>query len=135
MSVPESTFNYVLPQDFLTHVVVGRAAHALNNTASQFSTHSTTKEAAAGLPVAAAFGFIPGINPGPNDLRISLNGSKKYFVDRTTPLILSYVKDDKYYYPLVVSTLFDITSIVLHRNNKQLKVLVREVWTNEELEP
>ena len=37
----------------------GRSVHALNNTASQFAAHSTTLEAA-GLPVAAAFGFMPG---------------------------------------------------------------------------
>jgi len=31
-----------------------------NNTASQFATHSSTIEAA-GLPVVAAFGFMPGL--------------------------------------------------------------------------
>jgi uncharacterized membrane protein (Fun14 family) len=36
------------------------AGHALNNTASQFAAHSTAVEAA-GLPVAAAFGFMPGL--------------------------------------------------------------------------
>jgi uncharacterized membrane protein (Fun14 family) len=40
--------------------VAGQAVHALNNTASQFATHSSTLEAA-GLPVAAAFGFMPGL--------------------------------------------------------------------------
>ena len=41
--------------------VAGQAGHALNNTASQFAAHSTTIEAAAGLPMAAAFGFMPGL--------------------------------------------------------------------------
>jgi hypothetical protein len=41
--------------------VAGQAVHALNNTASsQFAAHSSTIEAA-GLPVAAAFGFMPGL--------------------------------------------------------------------------
>ncbi len=40
--------------------VVGQTVHALNNTTSQFAPHSTTIEAA-GLPVAAAFGFMPGL--------------------------------------------------------------------------
>ena len=40
--------------------VAGQAVHALNNTASQFTAHSSTIEAA-GLPVAAAFGFMPGL--------------------------------------------------------------------------
>ena len=40
--------------------VAGQAVHALNNTASQFAVHSTTVEAA-GLSVAAAFGFMPGL--------------------------------------------------------------------------
>jgi hypothetical protein len=35
------------------------AVHALNNTTSQFAAHSTT--VAASLPVAAAFGFMPGL--------------------------------------------------------------------------
>ena len=43
--------------------VAGQAVHALNNTASQFVTHSTTLEVA-GLPVAAAFGFMPGLMLG-----------------------------------------------------------------------
>jgi uncharacterized membrane protein (Fun14 family) len=40
--------------------VAGQIRHVLNNTASQFALHSTTIEAA-GLPVAAAFEFMPGI--------------------------------------------------------------------------
>ena len=43
--------------------VAGQVGHALNNTASQYyyiAAHSTTVEAA-GLPVAAAFGFMPGL--------------------------------------------------------------------------
>jgi uncharacterized membrane protein (Fun14 family) len=40
--------------------VAGQAVHALNNTATQFAAHSTTVEAA-GLPVAAASGFMPGL--------------------------------------------------------------------------
>ena len=40
--------------------VAGQVGHALNNTVSQFATHSSTIEAA-GLPVAAAFGFMPGL--------------------------------------------------------------------------
>ncbi len=40
--------------------VAGQAVHALNNIASQFATYSSEVEAA-GLPVAAAFGFIPGL--------------------------------------------------------------------------
>ena len=43
--------------------VAGQAVHALNNTASQFAAHSSTIEAA-GLPVAAAFGFMPGLMLG-----------------------------------------------------------------------
>lgn len=39
--------------------VAGQAVHALNDTASQFAAHSTNE--AAGLPVAAAFGFMPGL--------------------------------------------------------------------------
>jgi uncharacterized membrane protein (Fun14 family) len=39
--------------------VAGQAVHVLNNTSSQFAAHSTT--VAAGLPVAAAFGFMPGL--------------------------------------------------------------------------
>ena len=37
-----------------------RSVHALNTTASQFTAHSITSEAA-GLPMAAAFGFMPGL--------------------------------------------------------------------------
>ncbi len=37
--------------------------HALNNTASEFAVHSSIVEAA-GLPVAAAFGFMPGLMLG-----------------------------------------------------------------------
>ena len=37
--------------------IAGQAVHVLNNTASQFTAHSSTIEAA-GLPVAAAFGFF-----------------------------------------------------------------------------
>jgi hypothetical protein len=37
-----------------------KAVHALNSTASQFASHSSTIEAS-GLPVAAAFGFMPGL--------------------------------------------------------------------------
>jgi uncharacterized membrane protein (Fun14 family) len=43
--------------------VAGQVGHALNNTASQFAVHSITVEAA-GLPVAAAFGFMPGLMVG-----------------------------------------------------------------------
>jgi uncharacterized membrane protein (Fun14 family) len=43
--------------------VAGQAVHALNNTASQFAAHSSTLQAA-GLPVAAAFGFMPGLMLG-----------------------------------------------------------------------
>jgi hypothetical protein len=43
--------------------VAGQMGHALNNTASQFAAHSTTIEAA-GLPIAAAFGFMPGLMVG-----------------------------------------------------------------------
>ena len=43
--------------------VAGQAVHSLNNTASQFAAHSTTIEAA-GLPIAAAFGFMPGLMVG-----------------------------------------------------------------------
>ena len=43
--------------------VAGQVGHALNNTASQFAAHSSTIEAA-GLPVAAGFGFMPGLMLG-----------------------------------------------------------------------
>ena len=40
---------------------VGReAVHVLNNTTSQFASHSSTIESA-GLPILAAFGFMPGL--------------------------------------------------------------------------
>jgi uncharacterized membrane protein (Fun14 family) len=38
--------------------IAGQAVHVLNNTASQFATHSTTVE------TAAAFGFMPGLMLG-----------------------------------------------------------------------
>ncbi len=40
--------------------VAGQAVHAINNTALQLAAHSTSLEAS-GLPVAAAFGFMPGL--------------------------------------------------------------------------
>ena len=40
--------------------VAGQVGHALISTASQFAAHSTTLQAS-GLPVAAAFGFMPGL--------------------------------------------------------------------------
>jgi uncharacterized membrane protein (Fun14 family) len=40
--------------------VAGQAVHTLNNTASKFAAHSTTLETS-GLPIAAAFGFMPGL--------------------------------------------------------------------------
>lgn len=40
--------------------VSGQAVHALDITASQFAAHSITVEAT-GLPMAAAFGFMPGL--------------------------------------------------------------------------
>jgi uncharacterized membrane protein (Fun14 family) len=43
--------------------VAGQMGHALNNTASQFAAHSTTVEAAS-LPIAAGFGFMPGLMLG-----------------------------------------------------------------------
>ena len=43
--------------------VAGQAVHALNNTASQFAAHSAIIETS-GLPVAAAFGFMPGLMVG-----------------------------------------------------------------------
>ena len=43
--------------------VAGQAVHALNNTAFQFATHSSIVEAV-DLPVAAAFGFMPGLMLG-----------------------------------------------------------------------
>ena len=43
--------------------VAGQVGHALNDIASQFAVHFTSVEAA-GLPVAAAFGFMPGLMLG-----------------------------------------------------------------------
>ena len=41
----------------------GRIDHSLNNTASQFTAHSFILETS-GLPIAAPFGFIPGLMLG-----------------------------------------------------------------------
>ena len=43
--------------------VTGQAVHVLDNTASQFATHSSTI-AASGLPIAAGLGFVPGLMVG-----------------------------------------------------------------------
>ncbi len=43
--------------------IAGQVAHALNNTASQFAAHSSVITVS-GLPVAAAFGFVPGLMVG-----------------------------------------------------------------------
>jgi len=43
--------------------VAGQAVYALNNTATQFAAH-TSAIAASGLPVAAMFGFVPGLMVG-----------------------------------------------------------------------
>jgi hypothetical protein len=43
--------------------VAGRAVHALNSTATQFAAHPSAI-AASGLPVAAMFGFVPGLMVG-----------------------------------------------------------------------
>jgi uncharacterized membrane protein (Fun14 family) len=40
--------------------VTGQAVHAFNNTATQFAAHPSTI-APSGLPVAAMFGFVPGL--------------------------------------------------------------------------
>lgn len=40
--------------------VVGQAVHALNNTASQFATHSSTITTP-GSPLAAGLGLVPGL--------------------------------------------------------------------------
>jgi uncharacterized membrane protein (Fun14 family) len=40
-----------------------QVVHALNNTATQFSSHPSAV-AASGLPMAAAFGFVPGLMMG-----------------------------------------------------------------------
>jgi hypothetical protein len=39
--------------------VTAQAIHTLNDTASQFATHST--DSASGLPLAAGIGFLPGL--------------------------------------------------------------------------
>lgn len=41
----------------------GQAVHTLNNTAAQFAAHPSAI-AASGLPVAAMFGFVPGLMVG-----------------------------------------------------------------------
>ncbi len=41
----------------------GQIVHALNNTATQFAAHSSTV-AATWLPIAAMFGFVPGLLTG-----------------------------------------------------------------------
>ena len=46
----------------LTHASE-QIVHALNNTATQLASHSSTL-AASGLPVAATFGFVPGLMMG-----------------------------------------------------------------------
>jgi hypothetical protein len=43
--------------------VAGQTVHVLNNTASQFATHSPTL-AISGLPIAARLGFVPGLMVG-----------------------------------------------------------------------
>ena len=43
--------------------VAGQAVHVLNNTASQFATHSSTI-ATSGLPIGAGLGFVPGLMVG-----------------------------------------------------------------------
>jgi uncharacterized membrane protein (Fun14 family) len=43
--------------------LIGQAIHALNNTASQFATHSSTIEIS-GLAIAAGIGFVPGLMVG-----------------------------------------------------------------------
>jgi uncharacterized membrane protein (Fun14 family) len=43
--------------------VTTQAIHTINNTASQFATHSSTI-AASGLPITAGFGFVPGLMIG-----------------------------------------------------------------------
>jgi uncharacterized membrane protein (Fun14 family) len=43
--------------------LAGHAVHVLNNTTSQFAAHLTMVEVA-GLPLAAAFGFMPGLMLG-----------------------------------------------------------------------
>ena len=41
----------------------GQVVHALNNTATQFAAHPSAL-AASGLPIAAIFGFVPGLLTG-----------------------------------------------------------------------
>jgi uncharacterized membrane protein (Fun14 family) len=41
----------------------GQVVHALNNTATQFAVYSSAVSAS-GLPIAAAFGFVPGLLMG-----------------------------------------------------------------------
>ncbi|MDP9289951.1 MAG: FUN14 domain-containing protein [Thermoproteota archaeon] len=43
--------------------VAGQAVNALNNTASQFAAHPSSITSS-GLPIAAAFGFVPGLMLG-----------------------------------------------------------------------
>lgn len=43
--------------------VAGQAVHTLNNTATQFATHPSIMTAS-GLPMAAMFGFVPGLMLG-----------------------------------------------------------------------
>ena len=43
--------------------LIGQAIHALNNTASQFATHSSMIEISE-LPIAASIGFVPGLMVG-----------------------------------------------------------------------
>jgi hypothetical protein len=38
--------------------------HAFNNTATQFAAHPSAVSAASGLPIAATFGFVPGLMMG-----------------------------------------------------------------------
>jgi hypothetical protein len=40
-----------------------QVVHALNNTATQFATHPSAVSAS-GLPIAAVFGFVPGLMMG-----------------------------------------------------------------------
>ncbi len=41
----------------------GQTVHTLNNTATQFTTHPSVMTAS-GLPIAAMFGFVPGVIVG-----------------------------------------------------------------------
>jgi hypothetical protein len=54
----------LLFEDSFVSNVAGQAVHALNNTASQFAAHSSIIETATGLPMVAAFGFMPGLMLG-----------------------------------------------------------------------